>query len=186
MGWRCRCQGRSQAMPESCRDEARPPGWDVARAERGGVGVRHPDPCDKEPGEPQGEDEPCDQGCPAMTSPDGAVQDHPRNRSGDPYKRRKKQQSHAVGSCAAADVTSSPCPPDRSNGHHCGQPAEEDTKADSAEPAARRTRRRCSHDHLPRLALGAESTNALKQPAGAWPALTPVSRSWASEAVASR
>lgn len=90
----------------------------------------------------------------------------PRNGSGDPYERRKQQQSHAVGSCAAADVTSSPCPPDRSNGHHCGQPTEEETNPNSAEPPARRTLRLRSHGHLPRLALDAESTNALKQPAG--------------------
>lgn len=104
-----------------------------------------------------------------MTSSESAVQDHPRNRSGDPYQRRKKQQSHAIGCCVAADITSSPCPPNRSNGHHCGQPTEEGTKASSSEPAARRTRRPCSHDHLPRLAVDAESTNVLKLPVGALP-----------------
>lgn len=154
-------------MRESGRDEARPPGRDVARAERGGVGVRHPEPCDKEPGEPQREDKPGHQGRPAMTPAEGAVQDHPRNRRGDPYERRKKQQGHTVGSCAAAYVASSPRPPDRNNGHHRGQPTEEDAQANSAEPAARRTRRLCSHGHLPHPALDAESTNATTQPAGA-------------------
>lgn len=157
----------SNTSPESCRDEARPPGWDVGRAQRGGVGVRQAEPCDEEPGEPHGEDEPCSQGCPAMTLPEGAVQDHPRNCSGDPYERRKKQQSRAVGCCAVTDVASSPGPPNGSSGHHRGQPTEDEPKASSSQPAARRTRWLCSHDHLPRVAVDAEGTNVLKQPVGA-------------------
>ena len=139
--------GRSAGFAESCRDEARPPGRDVARARRGGVGVRHAEPRDQEPGEPQGEDEPCGKGCPAMTSSEGAVQDHPWNRGGDPYERREEQQSHAVGRCVDADVTSRPCPPDGSSGHHRGQSTEEDPEAGTSGPAARRTRRLCSHGH---------------------------------------
>lgn len=143
-----------RASLESCRDEARPPGWNVRGAQRGGVGVRHAEPRYKEPGEPQGGDEPCNLGCPAVTLPEGAVEDHPRNRGGDPYKRRKKQQRQAVGRRVAADGTSGPCLTNGSSGHHRGQPTEEGSGAKSSEPAGLRTRRLCSHD-LPRLAIDA-------------------------------